>query len=162
MSVAQPYHLFTYRIDRTCIWDDQNCHALWVAQRNLQVNGYLRRSCNTPRSGKFSRNHAQFETKKIKLFLIFSIPPQHTLHLNILFASSNSPTKQLSLTLIFTSGTNVPNSARRSDGYYTVGMQDINFQVPDNRIIGCAAKCGDTQYPDPQPGSDPVEIIHPL
>lgn len=63
MLVAQPYHLFTYRIDRTCTWDDKNCHALWVAQRNLQVNGYLRRSCNTPRSGKFSRNHARLKPK---------------------------------------------------------------------------------------------------
>ncbi len=56
-------------------------------------------------------------------------------------------------------GTNVPNSSQRSDGYYTVGMQDINFNVPDNRIIGCAAKCGDQNYPDPIPDPEaPVPI----
>ena len=53
-------------------------------------------------------------------------------------------------------GTNVPNSPQRSDGYYTVGMQDYNFQVPNNQIVGCAAGCGDLTYPDPTPGSDPV------
>lgn len=36
----------------TCTWTDQNCHAVWSAQRNIQVNGYVRRSCNDPRSGK--------------------------------------------------------------------------------------------------------------
>ena len=56
-------------------------------------------------------------------------------------------------------GTNVPDSSQRSDGYYTVGMQDYNFQVPDNRIVGCAADCGDLAYPDPTPGSDPVTPI---
>ena len=86
----------------TCTWDDKQCHAIWVAQRNVQVNGYLRRSCNTNRSG-----------------------------------------------------TNVPNSSKRPDGYYTVGMQDINFLMPDNRIIGCSAKCGDLSYPDPMPGAEP-------
>ena len=58
-----------------------------------------------------------------------------------------------------TSGTNVPNSSQRSDGYYTVGMQDFNFQIPDNRIVGCAADCGDLTYPDPTPGSDPITPI---
>lgn len=38
-------------------------------------------------------------------------------------------------------------------------MQDYNFQVPDNRIIGCAADCGDQTYPDPTPGSDPLTPI---
>ncbi|CAF9930737.1 hypothetical protein IMSHALPRED_008265 [Imshaugia aleurites] len=90
----------------TCNWNDRDCHAVWSAQRNIQVNGYLRRSCNTPRSG-----------------------------------------------------TNVPNSSQRSDGYYTVGMQDYNFQVPDNRIVGCGAYCGDLTYPDPTPGSDPLTPI---
>lgn len=53
----------------------------------------------------------------------------------------------------------MPNSSQRSDGYYTVGMQDYNFQVPDNRIVGCAADCGDLTYPDPTPGSDPLTPI---
>ena len=53
----------------------------------------------------------------------------------------------------------MPNSPKRPDGYYTVGMQDINFQVPDNRIIGCAADCGDQTYPDPTLGSDLVTPI---
>ncbi|KAM0802055.1 hypothetical protein BDR22DRAFT_971525 [Usnea florida] len=87
----------------TCTWNDKACHAVWAADRNIQVNGYIRRSCNTPRKG-----------------------------------------------------TNVPNSPQRSDGYYTVGMQDFNFQVPNNQIVGCAAGCGDLTYPDPTPGSDPV------
>lgn len=53
----------------------------------------------------------------------------------------------------------MPDSSQRSDGYYTVGMQDFSFQVPDNRIIGCAADCGDLTYPDPTPGSDPITPI---
>ncbi len=85
----------------TCTWDDKGCHAIWVAQRNTLVNGYIRRSCNTPRSG-----------------------------------------------------TNVPDSSKRADGYYTVGMQDFNFQAPNNRIIGCSAKCGDLKYPDATPGAE--------
>lgn len=97
--------------------------------------------------------------KKDKEFINFPMSPQHTLHLNILFLSQKFHKTALTNPHLYITGTNVPNSARRSDGYYTVGMQDINFQVPDNCIIGCAAKCGDTQYPDPQPGSDPVEII---
>lgn len=61
--------------------------------------------------------------------------------------------------LILCAGTNVPNSSQRSDGYYTVGMQDINFNMPDNRIIGCAAACGDLTYPDAIPGPDsPISI----
>ena len=47
----------------------------------------------------------------------------------------------------------MPDSAQRPDGYYTVGMQDFQFQVPDNRIIGCAADCGDSVYPDLLPGN---------
>ncbi len=38
-------------------------------------------------------------------------------------------------------------------------MQDINFNMPDNRIIGCAAACGDLTYPDAIPGPDsPISI----
>lgn len=84
--------------------------------------------------------------------------------LDILTSSSflqNSYKKAPTNLHFYIKATNVPNSAQRSDGYFTVGMQDISFQVPDNRIVGCAAKCGDTRYPDPQPGSDPVEIIPP-
>ena len=46
------------------------------------------------------------------------------------------------------------NSGPREDGYYTVGMQDFRFEVPDNRMVGCAAKCGDIKYPNPTPGDD--------
>ena len=55
----------------------------------------------------------------------------------------------------------MPGTAQRSDGLYTVGMQDFNILVPDSSIIGCAALCGAATYPDPvpqQPGtSQPVQ-----
>ena len=50
-----------------------------------------------------------------------------------------------------TTETNVVNSAKR---YYTVEKQNYNFQVPSNRIVECAADCGDLTYYDPTPGSD--------
>ncbi|KAF2755316.1 hypothetical protein EJ05DRAFT_478335 [Pseudovirgaria hyperparasitica] len=49
-------------------------------------------------------------------------------------------------------GTNMPNTEKREDGYYTVGMLDFSVVVPDNQIIGCAAKCSDLKYPDEAPG----------
>ena len=122
---------------RTCTWNDQDCHAIWVAQRNIQVNGYIRRSCNSNRSGE-----SPLSISRLSLSYILPI-------INI----------ECDAEYFSFIGTNVPNSAARSDGYYTVGMQDYSFQVPDNRIIGCAAGCGDTQYPDPIPGSDPVTPI---
>ncbi|KAG9233812.1 hypothetical protein BJ875DRAFT_33872 [Amylocarpus encephaloides] len=49
-------------------------------------------------------------------------------------------------------GTNMPNTEKRGDGYYTVGMLDFSLVVPNNQIVGCAAKCSDLEYPDPVPG----------
>lgn len=56
------------------------------------------------------------------------------------------------------SGTNMPNTSARPDGYYTVGMQDISIVVPDSTMVGCAALCGEHSYPypvpdDPDPGT---------
>jgi len=52
-------------------------------------------------------------------------------------------------------GVNVPNSAKRGDGYYTVGIQDFTFDVPTPTVVvGCAALCSDAKYPNPLPVSD--------
>lgn len=53
----------------------------------------------------------------------------------------------------------MPNSKKRPDGYYTVGMQDLSFAVPDNYLIGCAATCADLTYPNPSPGPENVTPI---
>ena len=52
------------------------------------------------------------------------------------------------------------NTKQRSDGYYTVGMQDYSFTVPDNQLIGCVALCGSKTYPDPQPGDESPTADH--
>lgn len=33
-------------------------------------------------------------------------------------------------------------------------MLDFSIQIPDSIILGCGAKCGDTEYPDPPPSGD--------
>ncbi len=49
----------------------------------------------------------------------------------------------------------MPNTAARSDGFYTVGMQDYQFDLPTSTVmLGCAAKCDDTIYPEPKPKSE--------
>ena len=55
----------------------------------------------------------------------------------------------------------MPNSSKRADGYYTVGMQDFSYQVPDNRLVSCSASCGDTTYPTAIPLPDPLQTISP-
>ncbi len=46
----------------------------------------------------------------------------------------------------------MPDSSKRSDGFYTVGMMDFEFDLPTpTTMIGCAAKCDDTRYPEPKP-----------
>ena len=56
----------------------------------------------------------------------------------------------------------MPDTSARPDGYYTVGMQDYAFTIPDNRIIGCKATCSDQSYSDPPPGDEPVTDIPPI
>ncbi|KAL8649954.1 MAG: hypothetical protein Q9226_005351 [Calogaya cf. arnoldii] len=43
-------------------------------------------------------------------------------------------------------GINIPNSAQRMDGFYTVGMLDFEVLVPESTIVGCAADCGAESY----------------
>lgn len=58
-------------------------------------------------------------------------------------------------------GTNIPvdqQQAHRTDGYYTVGMEDFTFDLPTtSTILGCAAFCNQTTYPDPAPGPGPTQ-----
>jgi len=42
----------------------------------------------------------------------------------------------------------MPSTPPRADGLYAVGMQDFNILVPDSTVIGCAATCGETTYPE--------------
>ena len=53
-------------------------------------------------------------------------------------------------------GVQINNPVKRSDGFYTIGSMDINFSIPNNRIIGCSADCGDLNYPDPVPGNSSI------
>jgi len=55
------------------------------------------------------------------------------------------------------SGTNMPDTAKRPDGYYTVGMLDFDFSVPDNQVIGCGATCENKFYPNPKPSPEEVQ-----
>lgn len=51
---------------------------------------------------------------------------------------------------------NMPNTERRGDGYYTVGMLDFCVVYPLSQIAGCAASCSDIDYPKPKPGDEPL------
>jgi hypothetical protein len=49
-------------------------------------------------------------------------------------------------------GAKEKTSSKRSDGLYTVGMRDFEYDLPTpNTMIGCAANCDDTRYPDAKP-----------
>lgn len=51
----------------------------------------------------------------------------------------------------------------RGDGAYTVGMADFDFDLPSiNPIIGCAATCDQTTYPDPVPADEAMSPVPEL
>ncbi len=65
------------------------------------------------------------------------------------------------MSVFLETGTNMPNSSKRSDGFYTVGMRDFEYDLPTpNTMIGCAAKCDETRYPDlkPKPELDLIPL----
>ncbi|KAA8572489.1 hypothetical protein EYC84_003109 [Monilinia fructicola] len=53
-------------------------------------------------------------------------------------------------------GTNMNH--QRPDGYWTVGMLDFDYLVPDNQLIGCAALYNDVSYPEAKPGGPSEKV----
>jgi len=111
----------------TCTWSDKSCHTIWKASRRVQVRGYMRRRCAYRTASK-------------------PIPISLLVHF-ILYC-----------VLIMAAGTQIPHDQQvytytgRGDGAYTAGIQGFDFTLPAiNPIIGCAATCGQTNYPDPKP-----------
>ncbi|KAB8300222.1 hypothetical protein EYC80_000439 [Monilinia laxa] len=56
-------------------------------------------------------------------------------------------------------GTNM--NQQRADGYWTVGMLDFDYLLPDNQVIGCAALCNDVSYPEAKPGGPWEKVPYP-
>ncbi|KAL8712501.1 MAG: hypothetical protein Q9220_003349 [cf. Caloplaca sp. 1 TL-2023] len=52
------------------------------------------------------------------------------------------------------SGINIPNSAKRPDGFYTRGMQDFKIDLPKQQYVNCNGSCEPTYYPGPLPYAD--------
>jgi hypothetical protein len=46
---------------------------------------------------------------------------------------------------------NMPNSPKRSDGFYTRGMMDFSVPLSDGNSISCDGQCGSTYNPGPLP-----------
>ncbi|KAG9231471.1 hypothetical protein BJ875DRAFT_486979 [Amylocarpus encephaloides] len=81
-----------------CTFDDEKCHSVWSAQRNMKIHGHLQRVC---------------------------------------YRGNDS--------------NGIQQNTKRDDGTYVRGQLGYSFTYPINKMVGCAALCGDQTYPDPTP-----------
>ncbi|KAI1137481.1 hypothetical protein F5Y05DRAFT_419415 [Hypoxylon sp. FL0543] len=50
-------------------------------------------------------------------------------------------------------GAKVQRQEQNKDGHWVRGILDFNFQMPVNKLVGCAALCSDQHYVEPKPAN---------